>query len=370
MPKPDPLQQLKHDKRAMIDRHARPHNPTGLAQVMLTLLPLAALWAVLAASTGASHWLNAGIVALMALFLLRVFVLMHECGHGSLFRGIRLNQACGFLLGVVCGMPAYVWSRHHRYHHATNGNWTKYRGPLNIVAADEYAAMGAWRQRRYRHGRAIWLAPVGGFLYLIFNPRVNWLTGSARLALHLLRGKLAQPQVPLRAHACEFTTPYWSSAREYWHMTGNNVALVTLWAVMAWITGPLLFFVCYTISLSLAGAAGLVLFTVQHNFEHAYAGHDQDWDYHAAVTGGTSFLVLPRWLNWFTANIGYHHVHHLSATIPNYCLAACHDQNQHVFAGVTRIRLSQVPRTLKYILWDTHARRIVSVAELMPQKAR
>jgi omega-6 fatty acid desaturase (delta-12 desaturase) len=357
---------LKQHKRTIIDRHARPDNLTGLAQVATTLLPLGALWAGLAASAGtsyASHGLSAAIVALMALFLLRAFVLMHECGHGSLFHSARLNRTCGFVLGVICGMPAYVWSQHHHRHHAHNGNWAKYRGPLNIVSVDVYAAMSAWQQRRYRQLRTLWLAPLGGFIYLVFNPRITWLKGSVALLAHLVRRKIAQPGVSLRAHAQAFNTRHWSSAQEYWHMFWNNVALVLLWAVMAWLLGPPLFLLCHIISLSLAGAAGLVLFTVQHNFEHAYASHDQGWDYHAAVIGGTSYLDLPRWLHWFTASIGYHHIHHLSASIPNYCLAACHDEYQHLFAGVTRIRLRQVPRALQYILWDTHARRIVSIAE-------
>ena len=150
-------------------------------------------------------------------------------------------------------------------------------------------------------------------------------------------------------------------------MCCNNLALLSLWGLMAWAIGPLLFFVCYTVSLSLAGGAGILLFAVQHNFEHAYASHNEHWDYHAAVMEGTSFLALPRWLNWFTANIAYHHIHHLSASIPNYCLHACHSEHGLLFSGVTRISLRQIPHALKYILWDTHARRIVSVAEYQLQ---
>ena len=150
-------------------------------------------------------------------------------------------------------------------------------------------------------------------------------------------------------------------------MFWNNLALLSLWGVMAWAVGPWLFFVCYIVSLSLAGGAGILLFTVQHNFEHAYASHSERWDYHTAVIEGTSFLTLPRWVNWFTANIAYHHVHHLSASIPNYCLVACHNEHQTLFSGVKRIRLAQIPHALKYILWDTHARRIVSVAEYQQQ---
>jgi len=106
-----------------------------------------------------------------------------------------------------------------------------------------------------------------------------------------------------------------------------------------------------------------VLFTVQHNFEHSYASDGRHWDYDTGAIKGTSFLTLPRWLNWFTANIAYHHIHHLSAKIPNYCLVRCHNENRHLFLDVARVRLCHIPRALKYILWDTRTQQINSVAE-------
>jgi omega-6 fatty acid desaturase (delta-12 desaturase) len=102
---------------------------------------------------------------------------------------------------------------------------------------------------------------------------------------------------------------------------------------------------------------------VQHNFEHSYASDSESWDSDEAVLHGTSFLALPSWLNWFTANIAYHHIHHLSARIPNYRLAECHEEFRDLFTGVRRIGLFQVREALRHILWDTESRRIISVAE-------
>lgn len=133
--------------------------------------------------------------------------------------------------------------------------------------------------------------------------------------------------------------------------------------------GTSLFFKIYLVSLSLAGGAGIVLFTVQHNFRHSYASDDAHWDCDTAAIEGTSFLILPSWLNWFTANIGYHHVHHLSARIPNYCLIGCHNEYRHLFSGVTRLKLGHVHDALKYILWDTRQLQIISVAEYRQQLA-
>jgi omega-6 fatty acid desaturase (delta-12 desaturase) len=357
------LEKLKGLKRQLIDRHVRPDDRRGLAAVALTLLPIGTLGYAARWSSSLSFALTAAITLLTSLFLLRAFVLMHECGHGSLFRSGRLNRGFGFVLGVLTGMPQYVWSQHHQFHHAHNGNWDRYRGPLNIVPVSEYAAMSTAQQRRYRNARSIWLAPLAGFLYVVLNPRRTWLKGNAGLLRRLVSQRRAQRGMPLTERIAAFKTPCWSSPQELLHMSWNNAVLLPLWGMAAWAMGPWLFVGFYIVAASLAGGAGLVLFSVQHNFEQSHASGDAGWDYTRGAIEGTSFLSLPPWLNWITVNIGYHHIHHLSARIPSYCLAACHDQNLTLFAGVTRIRLAQVPAALKYILWDTAAQRIVTVAD-------
>jgi acyl-lipid omega-6 desaturase (Delta-12 desaturase) len=361
------IRRIKEQERAIIRRHAQADNVKGLTQVLMALASLALLWWVAELSVGVSYWLTAAAVLLISLFSLRVFVLMHECGHGSLFRNQRLNRAFGFVLGVVAGMPQYVWSRNHNYHHAHNGNWEKYRGLYTTLSVDEYAAMTDAQQRMYRLKCSIAFAPFAGLIYVIFNPRFTWLKGSIGLVSHIVKRKVAQPHLSMKAHAASFETRYWRSGREYWHMSWNNVLLLSVWVLMCWAFGTVLFFSIYLVSASLAGGAGVVLFTVQHNFKHSYASDGRHWDYHTGAIEGTSFLLLPRWLNWFTANIAYHHIHHLSAKIPNYRLVKCHKEYPQLFAAVTRVKLSQIPKALKYILWDTRAQRIISVAEYRQQ---
>jgi acyl-lipid omega-6 desaturase (Delta-12 desaturase) len=361
------MRQIKEQKRAIIRRHVQADNVKGLMQVLTALASLAFIWWAAVLSVAVSHWLTVAAVFLISLFSLRVFTLMHECGHGSLFRSHWLNRTFGFLLGVVSGMPQYVWSRHHSYHHAHNGNWEKYRGLYTTLSADEYAAMTDLHQRLYRLKCSIAFAPFAGLVYVIFNPRFTWIKGSVGLLSHIVKKKIAEPNLSMKAHAASFETRYWRSDKEYWHMFWNNVVLLSAWAVMCWAFGTVLFFAIYLSSAALAGGAGVVLFTVQHNFEHSYASDGRHWDYDTGAIKGTSFLILPRWLNWFTANIGYHHIHHLSAKIPNYCLVSCHNENRHLFSDVTRVRLSHIPRALKYILWDTRSQRIISVAEYRQQ---
>ena len=362
------ISRIKEQKHVIITRHSQADDIRALTQVLTTLTAFALLWWAALWSVHVSYWLTGAGILGISLFTLRAFTLMHECGHSSLFHTQRLNRAFGFVLGVISGMPQYVWSQHHNFHHANNGNWDKYRGLYTTLSVDEYAAMTDSQQRWYRRKCSIATAPFAGLIYVIFNPRFTWLKGSVAFVGHVVKGKVSQPNLSIMAHAATFETPYWKSRKEYWHMFWNNVFLLSAWTLMCWQFGTALFFTIYLISASLAGAAGIILFTVQHNFEHSYASDGKNWDYETGAIAGSSFLILPRWLNFFTANIAYHHVHHLSAKIPNYRLIECHDEYRDLFTDVTRVKLFQIPKALKYILWDTRTQRIISIAEYQRQQ--
>jgi len=344
-------------KRAIVDRYTTPTNGRGALQLLSVFVPIAGLWYAIYLSSQVSPWLVAAATACLSLFLLRGFVLMHDCGHNSMFRSPLLNRIAGFLLGVLAGMPQQVWAENHRYHHTTNGNWAKYRGPLNVACVSDYLAMSTGARRRYRYTRDILLSPIAGCLYFLVNPRMTWLRVSYQLVRRFFAGTADQASlaaVPLKGCA---------SMAHYRYMMTNNLLLLAAWGSMAWALGPWLFFICYVVSGSLAGGFGIVLFAVQHNFEHAYASADEGWSRDEATLYGTSFLILPRWLNWITADAAYHHVHHLCASVPNYRLAACHKEYAHFFSGVRRVGLFEIPAAMKHILWDVPARRLVSVAQ-------
>jgi len=265
-------------------------------------------------------------------------------------------------------MPQYVWAQHHNYHHAHNGNWDKYRGPYTTLSVDEYIALSQGQQWLYRFKCGVVAAPLAGFIYLIFNPRFTWLKGTIGLLCHVVREKVARPGGSVQEYVRSYKTRYWKSVREYRHMLVNNLVLLSVWVLMCLACGTGLFFFIYVLTVSIAGGAGIVLFTVQHNFEHSYASDEAHWDYDTGAIEGTSFLILPYWLNWFTVDIGYHHIHHLSASIPNYRLVKCHDEYQHLFGRVTRVKLSEVLGALDCILWDTRAQRIISMTEYRQQR--
>src|SRR5450830_20241 len=350
--------ELQESKRAIVDRYTTPTNRRGALQLLSVFVPIAGLWYAIYQTSQVSLWFVAAATACLSLFLLRGFVLMHDCGHNSLFRSNSLNRIGGFLLGVLAGMPQQVWAENHRYHHTTNGNWAKYRGPLNVACVSDYLAMSTGDRRRYRYTRNILLSPLAGCLYFLINPRITWLYVSYQLVRRLF--------ARTGNHNSLFDTPLkgCASMAHYRFMLSNNLLLLTAWGLMAWAVGPWLFFICYLVSGSLAGGFGIVLFSVQHNFEHAYASADEGWSRDEATLHGTSFLIFPSWLNWITADAAYHHVHHLCASVPNYRLAACHKEHQHLFSSVRRIGFFEIPSALKHILWDLPARRLVTVAEV------
>ena len=354
---------LKSQKNALIAEYAIRNNLKALMQTTTTILPYFVLFYLAIESLKISYWLSAGLTLLLTLFVIRVFVMLHDCGHNCLYEKPRENKIVGFIFGVLCGVPQYVWSKHHDYHHATNGNWNKYRGPLAVLSVDQYSELSDKGKRSYANSRNLRLAPMAGFLYFIFNPRFTWLKGSIEFFIFFFKKKLTNISKPATEINAEFETKYWNTWQEYRHMTANNMVLLSVWALASNYFGVIEFFSIYIIALSLAGAIGIVLFTVQHNFEESYAAGDEDWDYFIAALDGTSFLQLPKFMNWFTADIAFHHIHHLSARIPNYNLVKCHEKYHHLFDRVRRIKLSEIPNAFKFIIWDNHTNKIISVEQ-------
>ena len=177
------IDQIKAETPTILKKYTDRSNTRAIIQNLNTLVPYFVLFYLAMESlTTSSYWLSAVYMLLLSLFIVRIFMLMHDCGHRSLFRTQLFNTIGGFITGVLVGMPQYVWSQHHNYHHATNGNWEKYRGPLSILSVDEYKDLTPGRQWLYRFTNNILLAPLGAFMYFIFNPRFNWILGSLQFS--------------------------------------------------------------------------------------------------------------------------------------------------------------------------------------------
>lgn len=356
--------QLKEIAPEIIKKYSDKSNAKALFQHINTLVPYFALFYLAMHSLQShSYWLAAGFTILLSFFIVRIFMLMHDCGHKSIFKTQLFNTIGGFFTGVFVGMPQYVWTQHHNYHHATNGNWEKYRGPLNVLSVNEFSKLSPSQQQKYQLSRNILLSPFGAFFYFIFNPRFNWVLGSVIFIIDVIKKKSTSSNESFKAIILAQESRYWKNKKEYIHMTLNNIVLLSIWIAASGYFGIATFFTIYIISLSLAGAVGIIIFSLQHNFEGSYASDTEHWDYYQGALTGTSFFTVPKIFNWFGADIAYHHIHHLSASIPNYNLSACHKEYAHLFEDIKRIRFRDVTKEFKFILWDEAQQKIISIAQ-------
>jgi omega-6 fatty acid desaturase (delta-12 desaturase) len=311
-----------------IARYQEPVAWRAVVQILDTLAPLAALWCLMYLSLSVSLWLALPLAALAGLLLVRVFIIFHDCGHGSFFRSRLANDVTGFVAGVLTFTPYYHWRWEHAQHHATAGHLDQ-RGTGDVwtMTVQEYLESSRWRRFAYRLAR---------------NPFVLFVL--APLYLFVIRQRIPSAR---------------SSPRERNSVWWMNLALTfTVVAMSAWF-GFLTYVVLQLVALGVAGAAGVWLFYVQHQFEDAYWERGEDWDYTAAALQGSSFYELPRVMRWLSGNIGYHHIHHLSPRVPNYNLERCH-RSARMFEAVEPMTLRGSLASLRLHLWDEGLRRLVS----------
>jgi omega-6 fatty acid desaturase (delta-12 desaturase) len=345
-------------------------------QVFSTLVPIAALWGLIAwiGRSGMQPWrLPLALLVplgLLVLFSARCFALMHDCGHGSLFRHRWLNGVTGFLLGVLNAIPQHPWARGHAFHHRHNGNWERYRGPSALVTMEHYRSLPPRQRWLYGVLRQPLMLFPGGFFYLVIKPRLTLLIGCvafvgdttrALVAAVGARGWRGLGELPalVRGHRSR----QWYTSGELVDLVANNVLVVCSWWLMARWLGAGLFWSCYALVMACSAALFICIFFVQHNFEDTYAHGSEDWNYLRGAVDGSSNLELPRILHWFSADIGFHSIHHLCERIPNYRLRDCHERNAHLLQRSRRLRMADIPSCFAYILWDSVNNRLVTLAE-------
>lgn len=331
-------------------------------QILNTVVPYVLLWIVAVQAASISLWLLPPIVALLILFSLRCFSLMHDCGHYSLFRSKRANRIIGFLLGVINAIPQYGWSRDHEYHHKTNGDWERYRGVADFLSTEEFSQLNPFNQRLYEVLRHPLMAIPGGFFYLVIKPRLTLIRGVYDFIHHVFTDLKQGSEFNLAQTISAHQSKHWQSATEFWDLLFNSICVVGGWVLLSHLWGVGLFWSIYSITLSCSATIFIWIFFVQHIFEGAYAHKTVGWNYILGAVRGSSYLELPAILNWFSADIGYHNIHHLSERIPNYHLAACHRENSHLLSDVKTLRIRDLPACAQFLLWDADSDRLVSIA--------
>ena len=299
----------------------------------MTLIPFLALWALAWAALSISTFLAVGIALLNAGFLLRIFMIQHDCGHGSFLKDRRAGDWIGRALGVLTLTPYDVWRKNHATHHATSGN-LDHRGVGDIptLTVREYRARSVFGQLKYR---------------VLRNPL--FLFGIAPIYIFAFQYRL--PVGLMRAGS-----RYWLSALL------TNLALAGLLVALYWLGGIEVLMFVYLPTTLLAASIGMWLFYVQHQFEETTWEHGADWDIQKAAFEGSSYYDLPPVLAWLTADIGAHHVHHLASRIPSYRLREVLDDHQ-ALTQCQRITLRDSLKSARLHLWDEAKQRLVSFSE-------
>lgn len=339
-------------------------NFRAIFQLLNTLCPYFFLWFLAIKSVSISFWLLPPILILMTLFSVRCFSLMHDCGHYSLFKSKKANQIVGFLLGVINAIPQYPWSRGHVYHHKNNGDWEKYRGPSALITTQEFLNLSPRDQKIYALLRHPLMLFPGGFFYLAIKPRLALIAGIYDFIGHCIRCFKKDSSMSLSAIISTHKSKSWYTTAEFWHLLFNNICVVGSWILLSYLIGAGLFLSLYSITLTFSAVIFIYVFFVQHNFEGSYAHKTEGWDYLRGAIEGSSYLELPPILKWFSADIGYHNIHHLSEKIPNYHLEACHQANVHLLSNIKTLRISDMLHCSKFILWNPDINTLVSIESL------
>jgi len=304
----------------------------GIWQVVNTFGPYTLLWVVIYYSHAVSWWLTLPLAILAGGLLVRIFIILHDCGHGSFFPSRLANDITGSIAGVLTFTPYEQWRGKHFEHHATSGDLGR-RGTGDVwkMTVREYHESSRWKRLAYR---------------LVRNPFVLFML--VPLFLFVIGQRFSEP----RAGSRERKSVWWT-----------NVAVFLLATTLAWLFGVVPYVLIQLMVLLTAGAAGVWLFYVQHQFKGAYWERSEDWDYTAAALEGSSFYRLPGVLQWFTGNIGFHHVHHLSSRIPNYNLKQCH-QSHALLREVKPLTLFSSLGAARLRLWSERQRELVSFRHL------
>lgn len=301
-------------------------------QVINSVVPYLLLWVAMVWSLEISYFLTLFLSFIAAGFLVRIFIIFHDCGHGSFFKSQRLSRIVGVITGLMAFTPYHKWHHDHKEHHATVGNLDKRgTGDVKTLTIEEYLSQSKWNRFKYR-----------------FYRHPLFLFGLAPILIFILQNRLSDKYMNKREQL-------------YLHLT--NIALVAIIVLLIWAIGWKAYLMIQLPVIYISAVNGVWLFYVQHQYEHVVWKRSTDWNYKEIALGGSSYYKLPKVLQWFTGNIGFHHIHHLSPRIPNYKLPTCHKENP-IFQEIKPVTLFSSLRSLRLRLWDEKRKKLVGFKAL------
>jgi acyl-lipid omega-6 desaturase (Delta-12 desaturase) len=290
------------------------------------------LWGIMVKTIGISYWLTLALSVFAAGFMVRIFIIFHDCGHGSFFKSKNLNKVVGIITGMIVFTPYHKWTKDHKIHHQTVGNLDKRgTGDVKTLTVEEYSNLTNWRKLGYRlYRNPVFLFGIAPVLLFTIQQRFTnrRMSGTEKLHVHLTTLAIA--------------------------IAITLVIIATGWKTFLLIQLPVLY---------IATAHGVWLFYVQHQYRNVRWTETESWDYKTIALHGSSLFKLPALLNWFTGSIGYHHIHHLSPLIPNYNLKRCHNENS-IFHEVKPITFFSAFESLHLKLWDDKRQLLIRFSEI------
>ena len=332
MKEPESKKDSRPEWIKVISNYNFPDTAISWWQIINSLGPYILLWIAMYYSLRVSYLLTLALAVPAAGFMVRIFIIFHDCGHGSFFRSKRLNTIVGTITGLITFTPYRMWTYEHKVHHETVGNLDKRGiGDVMTLTVEEYLNLPWWKKAGYR----LYRNPV--FLFLIAPPLIF-------IFLH----RVTKPYMTLKEKLLQHLSNLGLAA----FVTG--LILLLGWKTYLLIQLPILY---------IGTVQGVWLFYIQHQYRDVKWAKSEHWDYKSIALTGSSMFKLPGLLNWFTGNIGFHHIHHLSPMIPNYKLKKCHYDNP-MFSDIKPITFFTAFHSLKLRLWDEKRQVLVGFREI------
>lgn len=304
----------------------------SIGQLINTLIPLVLFWTAAYLSLSVSFWLTLLFAIPTAGFVIRTFIICHDCCHGSFFKSRKANDIIGTITGVISLVPYRQWKHSHSIHHAGSSNLDKRGiGDIWIMTVKEYEEAGAWKRLYYRIYR---------------NPLVIFVIGP--IAVFVIQYRFNAKGARRKERMNTYLT---------------NVSIAAIYGALIWAIGWQAFLLVQLPIVFISGFLGIWLFYVQHQFEDTFFEKEEEWSYVKAAVEGSSYYKLPKLLQWITGNIGFHHVHHLSPKVPNYNLEKAHNATpplQHA----TTITIATSLKAIRFRLWDEENKAFISFKEM------
>lgn len=327
---------MSREKTAQLRKFVAPFEKAdvkaSVQQLLNTIPPFILSWFLAYQALDVSIWLTIALSAIAGGFVIRTFIIFHDCTHGSFFKNKKANAIVGTITGIMTLFAYEKWKREHSIHHASSGNLDKRGvGDIWVMTIEEYVEASKWERFKYRMYR---------------NPLVMF--GFGPLFLVLISSRFNRKD----ARKKERNNTYLI-----------NISLVVIYSLLIWAIGWQAFLIVQGSTMFIAGALGIWLFYVQHTFEDSYFEDESEWDYVKAAVEGSSYYKLPKVLQWVTGNIGFHHVHHLSPRVPNYNLEKAHESTPPLQQATT-ITIKSSLKSLRYKLYDAKNKTFVTFGDI------